>query len=239
MDISFNIDHIATLRNARGGFDPDPLRSLEVLRNIGSHCVTMHLREDRRHIKDADVVQFIQQSGEMKVNLELAPTEAMVQIALNLKPDFVCFVPEKREEVTTEGGLDVFRVSDLQDFIIRLQKNGTRVSLFIEPNRETIAECARLGAEIIELHTGCYANHYHDEAITPEILNNISDCINYGNSLGLEVHAGHGLNFENTPQIASIKGIERLHIGHFIIGEAVFLGLEGACKKMIQIVKNT
>ena len=228
--LGVNIDHVATLRNARGGAHPDPLRAAQIAHAAGADGITLHLREDRRHIRDADV-KMIRESVALPLNFEMAATAEMQAIALSLKPHACCLVPEKREERTTEGGLDVVRhEAMLHAFIAPLNKAGIRVSLFIAPDLSQVEAANRIGAPVVELHTGEYAH-------TPQQrqeLEKIAHAARHAHALGIEVHAGHGLTYDNVQPIAAIPEIRELNIGHFLIGEALFLGLEASIRQMRQ-----
>ncbi len=231
--LGINIDHVATLRNARGGDNPCPIRAALLARDAGADGVTAHLREDRRHIKDIDI-ERLKNEVSLPLNLEMAATDEMLAIALRVKPHAVCLVPEKREELTTEGGLDVLATEkSLTPYITKLQAGGSRVSLFIAPNTSQIEAAKRTGAMVVELHTGTYA-----ENPSPSNLEALTQAAKYAHSLGLEVHAGHGLNYKNVANIAAIPEIMELNIGHFLIGEAVFIGLKEAIAKMRSIMDN-
>lgn len=233
MILSVNIDHIATIRNARNSNYPNLLRAIEIIKTASAEIVTIHLREDRRHIRDDDVITICEHSP-LPVNLEIAPTKEMVKIALKLKPKYVCFVPEKREEITTEGGLDIsLHFKKLEEYTKALQENGTEVSFFIEPSLQIITLAKDCGANTIELHTGKFA-----EDGRPEELKKIVLCAEYAFKLGLKVHAGHGLTFESATKIAKIPHISILHIGHFLITESIFVGLYSAVCKMRQAISN-
>ena len=228
--LGINIDHVATLRNARGGDNPCPVRAALLAKNAGADGITAHLREDRRHIKDHDIERLMHEV-ELPLNLEMAMTPEMHAIALRTRPHAVCIVPEKREEITTEGGLDAVRLEkELTPFVRTLQDNGSRVSLFIAPNHDQVHVAARTSARVIELHTGQYC-HLIGKARHEELAK-ISEAAMLGRALGLEVHAGHGLSFDTVGAIAAIPEIAELNIGHFLIGEAVFTGLEHAIKTM-------
>jgi len=232
--LGVNIDHVATLRNARGGRDPDPVRAAKIAQHAGADGITLHLREDRRHIVDADL-PAVMSAVTLPINLELAATAEMQRIALAHKPHAVCIVPERREERTTEGGLEVAGDDNrLRDFIAPLREAGSRVSLFIAPDEAQVEAAARVGADVIELHVGAYCEYFadgNDAARTAE-LRRLIVAAALAHDLGLEVHAGHGLNFENVGPIAAIPELVELNIGHFIIGEAVFVGLEAAIREM-------
>ncbi len=232
--LGINIDHVATLRNARGGDNPCPIRAALVALEAGADGITAHLREDRRHIKDHDI-ERLKNEVPLPLNLEMAATDEMLEIALRIKPHAVCLVPEKRAELTTEGGLDVISMEKiLTPYIKKLQDNGSRVSLFIAPNTPQIEAAKRTGARVVELHTGTYA-----ENVSQTNLQAIINSAKHAHNLGLEVHAGHGLNYKNVANIAAIHEIIELNIGHFIIGEAVFVGLKKAITEMKEIMNNT
>jgi pyridoxine 5-phosphate synthase len=228
--LGVNIDHVATVREARGSAYPDPVRAAKLAEAAGADGITAHLREDRRHISDADIDRL---SRELKIplNLEMAATDEMHIIALNAKPHAACIVPEKREEITTEGGLDAARQHNHLSPIVRsLGAAGIRVSLFVEPAKEQLGAARSLGAPVVELHTGAYANALGAEQA--RILQRLRDAAAYGASIGLEIHAGHGLTFDNVGAIAAIPEIRELNIGHFLVGEAIFVGLENSIRRM-------
>ncbi len=232
--LGVNIDHVATLRNARGGADPDPVRAACLAQQAGADGITLHLREDRRHIRDADL-SAIMDAVRVPINLEMAATDEMQRIALAHRPHAVCIVPERREERTTEGGLEVASDDNrLRDFIAPLREAGSRVSLFIAPDEAQVEASARVGAQVIELHTGSYCEHYAagDEAARDAELRRLFSAATLGYELGLEIHAGHGLNFANVGPIAAIPEVVELNIGHFLMGEALFVGLEAAIQEM-------
>lgn len=235
--LGVNIDHIATLRNARGVNYPCPIQGALLCEKAGADGITLHLREDRRHIKDADVYA-IKKAITTRMNLEMAVTDEMLAIALDVKPDWVCLVPEKRQEVTTEGGLDLLRESNLQAFIEKLQAANIQVSLFIDPDMAQIQKAITLGANAIELHTGAYAHADLDNDLVKKQseLERIKSAVQYAKSQNpkLIVNAGHGLTTTNVGEIANIAGIHELNIGHSIISDAVFVGLEQAVKNMKQ-----
>ena len=228
--LGVNIDHVATIRNARGGEHPDPLRAIRVVEDAGGDGITVHLREDRRHIRDTDL-DAIMSGIRLPVNLEMAATEEMLAIALRHRPHAVCIVPERREERTTEGGLDAAgQHNHLAPIVTRLSDAGIRVSLFIEPDVRQIDAAIRLRAPVVEFHTGKYA---HSEDLEREAeLRRISDAVALAAKNGIESHAGHGLTFENVQPIAAIPQIAELNIGHYLIGEAIFIGLEESVRKM-------
>ena len=234
-----NIDHVATLRNARGGMHPDPLRAARIALAAGADTITAHLREDRRHITDADLNALV--AAGMPLNLELAATDEMLAIALAARPEACCIVPERREERTTEGGLDVAGASDrLRSFVTSLTQAGIAMSLFIEPNSRQLQAAAAIGAKIVELHTGAYCNAADagDRTRAMELLRELQDAARQADALGLEVHAGHGLGFSNVGPVAAIPEIVELQIGHFLIGEAVFTGLEAAMRQMRKLMDD-
>ncbi|MGY6694573.1 MAG: pyridoxine 5'-phosphate synthase [Roseinatronobacter sp.] len=232
--LGVNIDHVATLRNARGGRDPDPVRAAILAQQAGADGITLHLREDRRHIIDADL-PAVMSAVAIPINLEMAATGEMQQIALTHKPHAVCLVPERREERTTEGGLDVAgSARRLKDYIAPLTDAGARVSLFIAPDEAQVDAAARVGAQVVELHVGAYCE-FCAEGLEEERdaeLRRLFSAAASAQELGLEVHAGHGLNFDNVGPIAAIPEVIELNIGHFLIGEAVFVGLEAAIREM-------
>lgn len=232
--LGVNIDHVATLRNARGVPYPSPYEAALMCQSAGCDGITLHLREDRRHIVDADV-SAICRGLDVPINLEMAATKEMCNIAISARPTWVCLVPERRNEVTTEGGLDVKR-ADLSDFIARLQHAGIRVSLFIDPDTHAIARAIALGADAIELHTGAYANAHlaKDATATAFELGRIKRAVAFALSKHptFLVNAGHGLTKDNVAPIAQIPGIYELNIGHALIGDAVFCGLTGAVNAM-------
>lgn len=228
--LGVNIDHVATIRNARGGDHPDPWRAVQIVEQAGGDGITIHLREDRRHIRDADLDAVIQRTR-LPVNLEMAATEEMLEIALRHRPHAACIVPERREERTTEGGLDAAGLHNhLAPMVARLNDAGVRVSLFIEPDARQIEAAMRLKAPVVELHTGKYA-HSTGVALAAE-LKRISDAAALAARNGIEPHAGHGLTFENVGPIAAIPQLAELNIGHFLIGEAIFIGLDASIREM-------
>ena len=228
--LGVNIDHVATVRNARGGEHPDPIRAAEKAIVAGADGITAHLREDRRHIRDRDVTRLMNTIN-TPLNLEMAATDEMIGIALDVKPYAVCIVPEKREEQTTEGGLDVgANVSFFSEFVERLCAEDIRVSLFIEPCSKQLDAARDIGAAVVELHTGRYCDS--SGVSRCEELERIQQAATYANNIGLECHAGHGLTFETVGPIASIEAVVELNIGHFLMGEAMITGLESAVRKM-------
>jgi pyridoxine 5-phosphate synthase len=228
--LGVNIDHVATIRNARGGEHPDPVRAAEMVAACGADGITAHLREDRRHIRDADIAR-IMAATDLPLNLEMAATEEMLEIALRHRPHAACIVPEKREERTTEGGLDAAGGHNhLYPIISRLNDAGIRVSLFIEPDARQIDAAIRLGAPVVELHTGRYA-HLPENGREAE-LKRLADAAALASKNGIEPHAGHGLTFDNVIPVAAIPQLAELNIGHFLIGEAIFTGLEASVTRM-------
>jgi pyridoxine 5-phosphate synthase len=228
--LGVNIDHVATIRNARGGAHPDPVRAAQIVAAVGGDGITAHLREDRRHIRDADI-ERIMAATNLPLNLEMAATEEMLEIALRHKPHAACIVPERREERTTEGGLDAAgQHNHLAPIVTRLTDANIRVSLFIEPDARQIEAAIRLRAPIVEFHTGKYA---HSEGAEREVeLRRIADAAALAAKNGIEPHAGHGLTFDNVKPIAAIPQFAELNIGHYLIGEAIFIGLEESVRKM-------
>ncbi|MDZ3832895.1 MAG: pyridoxine 5'-phosphate synthase [Sphingopyxis sp.] len=228
--LGVNIDHVATIRNARGGEHPDPVRAAEIVAAVGGDGITAHLREDRRHIRDADLAR-IQAATDLPLNLEMAATDEMVEIALRHSPHAACIVPEKREERTTEGGLDAAgQHNHLAPIVSRLSDAGIRVSLFIEPDPRQIEAAMRLKAPVVEFHTGRYAHATGEERAAE--LRRIEDAAALAWKNGIEPHAGHGLTYENVVPVAAIPQLAELNIGHYLIGEAIFTGLEDAVRRM-------
>jgi pyridoxine 5-phosphate synthase len=234
--LGVNIDHVATIRNARGGPHPDPVRAALAAARAGADGITAHLREDRRHITDEDIDRLMAEI-DLPLNLEMAATKEMLAIALAHKPHAACIVPEKREERTTEGGLDAAgQFETLKPYVDRLRDAGIRVSLFIEPSDEQVAAAIRLGAPVVEFHTGRYAHvEAEDRAIE---LKRIVDAAALAAKNGIEPHAGHGLTFDNVIPVAAIPQIAELNIGHFLVGEAIFTGLEASVKRMRQMMDS-
>jgi pyridoxine 5-phosphate synthase len=228
--LGVNIDHVATVRNARGGDNPDPVRAALLAQEAGADGITAHLREDRRHIRDEDI-DALKAQLKIPLNLEMAATEEMLAIALRHKPHACCIVPEKREERTTEGGIDcITGFARLKPIVGALSEAGIRVSMFIEPDRKQIDAAHNLGAPVVELHTGAYANASGDART--HILKRIVNGAEFGADLGLEIHAGHGLTYDNVGAIVAIAHIAELNIGHFLIGEAIFVGLADSMARM-------
>lgn len=236
--LGVNIDHVATVRNARGGAYPDPLRAAKIAEEAGADGITAHLREDRRHITDADI-DGLMEVLTVPLNFEMAATAEMQAIALRHKPHAVCIVPEKREEKTTEGGLEVAREENrLAHYIAPLREAGCRVSIFIAADQRQIEAAHRIGAQVIELHTGAYCD-YHAEGRFDERdaeLERMREMSAFAHSLGLEVHAGHGLTYDTVAPVAAFLEVMELNIGHFLIGEAIFMGLDPAIREMRRIM---
>ncbi len=232
MDLGVNIDHVATLRQARGTDYPDPAEAVQICEANGADLITLHLREDRRHIQDRDVFR-IREVITTRMNLEMAVTAEMESIARQVQPEDVCLVPEKREELTTEGGPDVVGQEQLlRPFVNRLESSSIRVSLFIDPDPEQIKASANTGASAVELHTGVYAETEQNSAAADKELNRLIEARDLGRSLGLRVNAGHGLHYANVQPIAAMTGIAELNIGHAIVARAVFSGLAAAVRQM-------
>lgn len=232
--LGVNIDHVATIRNARGGDHPDPVRAAEIVASVGGDGITAHLREDRRHIRDDDI-ERIMAATNLPLNLEMAATEEMLEIALRHKPHAACIVPERREERTTEGGLDAAgQHNHLAPLVTRLNDANIRVSLFIEPDARQIEAAIRLRAPVVEFHTGKYAHSQGAERA--EELRRLADAAALAVKNGIEPHAGHGLTFENVQPIAAIPQIAELNIGHYLIGEAIFIGLEESLRRMRRLM---
>ncbi len=236
--LGVNVDHVATIRNARGGLHPDPVRAAHTAIDAGADSITVHLREDRRHISDIDIAQLVQKLKQ-PLNLEMAATEEMLSIALSHRPSACCIVPERRNERTTEGGLDVSSdMTYLGRYICDLQSTGCRVSLFIDPDIEQIEATKKVAADIVELHTGryCEAALANRNLAAARELERIKAAAEHAHKRGLEVHAGHGLTYATVPEIAKIEPIVELNIGHFLVGEAIFCGLHSAVERMRSVM---
>jgi pyridoxine 5-phosphate synthase len=232
--LGVNIDHVATIRNARGATHPDPLRAAAIAAAAGADGVTAHLREDRRHIRDSDIAR-LRAEIPLPLNLEMAATEEMTALALKARPHACCIVPERREERTTEGGLDAAGgVARLKPLVAALREAGIRVSLFIAPEPRQLAAARELGAPVVELHTGAYAEagFAGDHVLARRHCDALARAAREGAAMGLEIHAGHGLTYDNVGPIAALPEIAELNIGHFLIGEAVFVGLDNAIRRM-------
>ncbi len=236
-DLCINVDHVATIRQARGGHEPDPVTAASLVELAGADGIVVHLREDRRHIQDRDV-NILRQTVKTRLNLEMAATEEMVSIACEIKPDVVTLVPEKRQELTTEGGLNVTAHQDMvQRAVLRLHEAGIPVSLFINPEEEQIRAAAAVQADCVEIHTGRYADASSAQ-VQNEEFDRILDAARLAAETGLRVHAGHGLNYRNVMRIAAISFIDELSIGHAVIARAVLVGLERAVREMLSLVKS-
>ena len=236
--LGVNIDHVATIRNARGEKYPDPLRAALIAEKNGADSITIHLREDRRHIRDHDL-KNIKKKLKIPLNLEMAPTNEMLNIALRYKPNFVCIVPEKRLEVTTEGGLNLKKNTHiLRKIIDKLKKNKIRVSLFVEPKIHHIYLSKNYGANCVELHTGRFCNLFNKNKNIKLAFSNIKRSSMYAKKIGLDVHAGHGLTYKSAKQLSKIKSISEFNIGHFIIAESIFVTLKNSIRKFKKIINN-
>jgi pyridoxine 5-phosphate synthase len=238
--LGVNIDHVATIRNARGGPHPDPLRAAAVAQAAGADGITAHLREDRRHMTDGDIERLVAEIA-LPLNLEMAATDEMLAIAVKHRPHAACIVPERREEVTTEGGLDAAGGRQgLEPVVGRLTEAGVRVSLFVDPDPAQLDAAAALGVPVIELHTGAYCEAFYEAGATaPATLGELDRLVRgaaHAEALGLECHAGHGLTFDNVTPVAAIPTVMELNIGHFLIGEAIFGGLDSSIKRMRAIM---
>jgi pyridoxine 5-phosphate synthase len=234
--LGVNIDHVATIRNARGGDHPDPVRAALIAAGAGADGITAHLREDRRHITDSDIDRLLAEI-DLPLNLEMAATEEMLDIALRHRPNAACIVPERREERTTEGGLNAAgQHNHLASYVKKLEAADSRVSLFIEPTEEQVSAAVQLGAPVVEFHTGRYAHAKGEERAVE--LKRIADCAALAVKNGIEPHAGHGLTFDNVVPVAAIPQIAELNIGHFLIGEAIFTGLEASVRQMRELMDS-
>jgi pyridoxine 5-phosphate synthase len=231
-----NIDHVATLREARGTYYPDPVFAAGMAETAGASGIIIHLREDRRHIKDRDLT-ILRETVKTKLNLEMAATAEMLNIARNIRPDMITLVPEKREELTTEGGLDVVGLSEkIKGVVAGVKEKGIKVSLFIDPEEEQILEAHKIGANMIEIHTGTYSDA-KNEIIREKELKKVVNAAKKGKELGLGVNAGHGLHYHNVREIVAIQDIDELSIGHSIIARAVFTGLDRAIRDMLALMQ--
>ena len=236
--LGVNIDHIATLRNARGEIHPSPLKAAKLAMKYGADSITVHLREDRRHIKDLDLKKIIK-IKRIPINLELSANNKMLKIALKNKPNFVCIVPENRKEITTEGGLNIKKnIKKVSMIINKLNQNKIRTSLFINPNLKDVELAKKIGSRCIEIHTGKISNKIKNKQSYVKDLENIKKCAKLGKLLGLEVHAGHGIDYKTAKILSKIKEIEEFNIGHFIIGESIFDGFKHTIKKFKRIIKS-
>ena len=236
IELGINIDHVATLRQVRGTNYPDPLRAALLAEEAGADLITLHLREDRRHIQDKDV-ESLRARIATRMNLETAVTDEMIAFALRIRPHDVCLVPEKREELTTEGGLDVVAGFDrIQSAVQRLTAAGIRVSLFIDADERQLDAARACGAPVVEIHTGAYAEAQGDAVVLE--LGRIEQAVLHGNRLGLRVNAGHGLHFGNVQSVAKLSGIAELNIGHAIVAEAIFMGWQNAIREMKRLISS-
>ena len=238
--LGINIDHVATIRNARGESYPEPLRAALEAEKSGANSVTIHLREDRRHIRDYDL-KNIKKKLKIPLNLEIAPTNEMLNIAIKNKPDFVCIVPEKRKELTTEGGLNILKNKKILKMIVsKLKKNKIRISLFIEPLLSNVELAFMLGVDCVELHTGTFCNLFNKKhkRKTEVVYMKIKQSASYAKNLGLDVHAGHGLTYRSAYQISKIDEISEFNIGHFIVSESIFIGLKNSIKQFKRIINR-
>ncbi len=236
--LGVNIDHVATLRQARGGKEPEPVAAAILVESAGADGIVVHLREDRRHVQDRDL-QLLRQIITTHLNLEMAPTTDMVNTAIEIGPDLVTLVPERREELTTEGGLEVIKQRErLKKVLATLHKNNIKVSIFIDPDIKQIETAHEIGAKIIEIHTGMYANASAPHEAERE-RENILNAVMFAKNIGLHVSAGHGLNYKNVSRIANIREIEELNIGHSIISRAVLVGIERAVGEMKRLISET
>lgn len=238
MNLNVNIDHVATLRQARGGVEPEPITAALIAELAGATGIVCHLREDRRHINDRDL-KLLRSLIQTKLDLEMAATPEIIQIAIDTKPDLVTIVPEKRQELTTEGGLDLTQDTEkFEELCNKMHENGIEVSFFVEPDKNLIQIAKDISADMVELHTGVYANAKTEKEKLIE-LEKIQTAAEFASKLGLKVAAGHGLNYFNTPPIAAIKYINELSIGHSIISRAIFVGIERAVKEMIELINRS
>ncbi len=233
--LSVNVDHVATLREARKGLEPDPVTAAQLVELAGADGITVHLREDRRHIQDRDL-NLLRQVIKIKLNMEMAATDEMIEIALKTKPDLVTIVPEKRQELTTEGGLDVRSTPMLKDRIALLHQGGIKVSLFIDPDPDQVKAARKIDADMVEIHTGIFSESRGDAEKME--LRKIYDAVRIASKLRLGVHAGHGLNYQNIKKIARIEEIEEFSIGHSIIARSVYVGIERATREMIELIRS-
>ena len=236
--LGVNIDHIATLRNARGGFHPDPLLAAKLAIKYGADSVTIHLREDRRHINDQDLIKICK-NKKIPLNLEMAANMKILKIALKNKPNFVCIVPEKRKEITTEGGLNLKKnINKIKKIVSKLKKSKIRTSLFINPTIKDVKLSKKLKSECVELHTGKISDLIKLNKDFSNEFVKIKNCAKFGNSIGLEIHAGHGMDYKTTKILNKIKEIKEFNIGHFIVGESIFNGFKKVIKKIKKISRN-
>ena len=236
--LGVNIDHVATVRNARGEIYPSPIKAALLAQNSGADSITIHLREDRRHIRESDL-KLLKKKIKIPINLEMSPTKRMLKIATKFKPNFVCIVPEKRREVTTEGGLNVNKNKNILYSIIKtLKKKNIRVTLFIEPKIKDIKISHMLDADCVELHTGKFCNLFNKKKNTSRAYLNLKNSVDFAKKIGLEVHAGHGLTYASANKVSKIKGIVEFNIGHFIVSESIFIGLKKTIIKFKRIINS-
>jgi pyridoxine 5-phosphate synthase len=236
--LGVNIDHVATIRNARGESHPDPVYAARLVKKLGADSITIHLREDRRHIKDTDAKKICSIKG-LLVNLEISTNEKMIRNALKIKPNFICIVPENRKEITTEGGLNLKKNKlKLKKYISNFKKKKIRTSLFINPSISDVNISKQLKVDCIEIHTGRLANLIKSKRNYSKELKKIINCSTLANKLGLEVHAGHGLDYKTTKILTNIKFIKEFNIGHYLIGESIFFGLEKVINNFKKIIRN-
>ena len=236
--LGVNIDHVATLRNARGESHPDPVNAAKFVKKVGADSITIHLREDKRHINDLDAKKICSIKN-LLVNLEISTNTKIIKTALKIKPNFICIVPEKRKEITTEGGLNLKKNKlKIKNIISKFKKKKIRTSLFINPSYLDIKISKKLGADCIEIHTGRLSNLVKAKKNYSKELNKINKCTNFANSLNLEVHAGHGLDYKTTKLLSKIKQIKEFNIGHYLIGESIFYGLPGVIRNFKKIIKK-
>ena len=235
--LGVNIDHIATLRNARGEIHPNPVEAAKLAIRYGADSITLHLREDRRHIRDKDLINMIKIKN-IPINLEIAATNQMLNVAIKHKPSFVCIVPEKRKEITTEGGLNLYKNKNkLIKILSKLNQKKIRTTLFINPNLSDIILSKKLGARCVELHTGRISNKIKKKQNYLSEFNKIKKCAKKASNIGLEVHAGHGIDYKTAKILTKVKEIKEFNIGHFIIGESIFMGFKATIKKFIRIIR--
>jgi len=236
--LGVNIDHVATIRNARGENYPSPLRAALLAEKFGADSITIHLREDRRHIRENDLKE-IKKKLKIPLNLEIAPTKEMLKISLIHRPKYVCIVPEKRSEITTEGGLNLKKnLSKISRILRKLKSKNIRTSLFIEPNIRDIKTAKLINADCIEIHTGKICNLHNKKKNIKKELKKIKDAVEFANNVGLEVHLGHGINFSSAKILSRLKGIKEFNIGHFLIGESIFIGIKESIKNFKRILKK-
>lgn len=233
--LSVNVDHVATVRQARKGREPDPVHAAVLAELAGAHGIIVHLREDRRHIQDRDL-RVLKEVVKSQLNLEMAAVDEIVQIALDVRPDMATLVPERREELTTEGGLDVASQKEkIRDVVRKLWEGGIKVSLFVDPDRRSVEAASQVGAQVVEIHTGRYAQFWPQEGALEE-LQRIREAVAVAKDLGLEVHAGHGLDYRNISPLVEIPEIEEFSIGHSIVARAVLVGMERAVREMLELL---